>query len=106
MITGSSFRILQPYKNASFDQGARVLIKAYLNEEAQDGLKELIVTARQKGKKTIEVAKVLGDEKTGGAYTYTFIWASAPAGTYDLAMKIILQNGKIRFSERVPIVVR
>ena len=62
--------------------------------------------AKQKGEKTIDVAKATGDAETGGAYVYTFIWDTVPAGTYELSLKIVLQDGKIRFSERVPIVVR
>ena len=105
-ISGGNSRILDPYKNESFDEGERILIKAYLNEEARDDLKELIILARQKDRKTIEVAKVPGDPETGGAYIYTFIWDSASVGVYDLQLKIILQDGKMRFSERIPIVVR
>jgi len=106
ILSGGNSRILEPYKNASYKEGSRIVIEAYLNDEAQEGLKELIVSAKQKGKRSIEVAKVMGDEKGGGAYIYTFIWDSAPAGTYELSMKIVLRDGKIRFSERVPIVVR
>jgi hypothetical protein len=106
VLQGGNSRILEPYKNESFTEGRRVLIKAYLNEEAQDNLKELIVLAKRKGQRSIEVAKVLGDPETGGAYIYTFIWDSAPVGTYDLQLKIVLQDDKIRFSEKVPIVVR
>ena len=105
-ISGGNSRILEPYKNESFHDGERILIQAALNKEAQDDLKELIVLAKQKGKRSIEVAKALGDPKGGGAYIYTFIWDSAPAGTYNLQLKIVLQNDKMRFSERVPIVVR
>ena len=105
VLKGTS-RILDPYENESFDEGERILIKVYLSEEAQANLKELNVLAKQADKKTIEIAKVLGDPEAGGAYTYTFIWDSAPAGTYELFLKIVLQDEKMRFSERVPIVVR
>ncbi len=105
VISGQS-RILEPTRNESFDEGGRIVIEAALNSEAQANLKELIVFAKQKGKKTIEVAKVKGDAETGGAYTYKFIWDSVPAGTYELSLKIVLQDGKLRFSDRVPIVVR
>jgi hypothetical protein len=104
-LAGAS-RILEPFKNASFDEGGRVLIKAYLDEETRKSLKQLIVTAKREGGKTAEIAKAIGDEKTGGAAIYTFIWDSVPAGTYELSLKIVLQDGNTRFSGKVPIVVR
>ena len=93
-------------RNKSFDEGDRILIKAALNKEAREGLKELIVLAKRKGKRSIQIAKVVGDENVDAAYVYTFIWDSAPAGVYDLSLKIMLQDGKLRFSEKVSIVVR
>lgn len=102
-ISGGSSRIVEPYANASFRSSGRAVIKAYLNEEAQENLEELILLAKPKSGRSIEVAKI---ESQGGAALYTFIWDSPPAGTYDLSMKIILQDGKIRFTERVPVVVR
>jgi len=104
-LVGNS-RILEPYKNASFDEGGRILIKAYLDEETRKNLKQLIVTAKRKEGKTSEIAKAIGDPKTGGAAIYTFIWDSVPSGTYDLSLKILLNDDKLRFSEKVPVVVR
>lgn len=106
VIFGNSSRILEPHENESFKEGDRILVKVYLNQEAQDELKELNVLAKQKGKRSITIAKQSGDPDAGGAYAYTFIWDSAPVGTYDLSLKIELQNGKLRFSERVAIVIR
>ena len=105
-LQGGASRILEPYRNQSFDEGKRALIKVYLNEDDREKLKELIVSAKQKGQKSVEIAKVPGDPDAGGAYIYTFIWDSVPAGTYELQMKVVLQDEKIRFSQRVPIVVR
>jgi len=104
---GGATRILEPYKNESFTEGSRLLIKAYLDEETRKNLKELVLIARRKdGGRILEVAKVVGDEKTGGAAQYTFIWDSVPAGVYDLSLKSTLNDDNIRFSSRVPIVVR
>ena len=105
-LQGGASRIVEPYRNQSFEEGKRVLIKVYLNEDDREYLKEFVLSAKQKGKKSIEIAKVPGDPEVGGAYIYTFIWDSVPAGTYELQMKVSLQNDKIRFSPRVPIVVR
>lgn len=105
-VSSGQSRIVQPTSNESFDEGSRILIEASLNDESQKDLKELTLIAKQKGKKSIEIATVKGEEGLGGAYGYTFIWDSAPAGTYDLSLKIVLQDGKIRSSARVPIVVR
>ncbi len=105
-LQGGASRILDPYRNASFTAGKRVLIQAYLNEEDRSQLEELIILAKREGQRSIEVAKALGDPDSGGAYTYTFIWDAVPAGKYELQMKATLQDGKIRFSQRVPIVVR
>jgi membrane peptidoglycan carboxypeptidase len=103
--TSDSSHISEPYKNQSFNEGDRVLVQASLSEEDQKNLKELTVFA-QKGKKSIEIANASADPKTGGAYVYTFIWDKVLAGTYDLSLKIVLQDGRIRFSERVPVMVR
>lgn len=105
-VTNGNSRILEPYRNESFHTDERILVQAALNTEAQDELKELVVLAKQKGDKSIEIAKVVSEVGEKGAYIYTFIWDSAPAGTYELLLKITLQDGKIRFSQRVPIVVR
>jgi hypothetical protein len=104
-LAGGS-RILEPFKNASYDEGGRVLIKAYLDEDTRKNLKQLTVTAKRKGGKSSEIAKAVGDPKTGGAAIYTFIWDSVPSGTYDLSLKILLNDDKLRFSEKTPIVVR
>ena len=98
--------ITEPYKNQSFDQGSKILIQSTLSDEARAKLKELIIYAKSSTGKNIEVARAQGDPVKGGAYTYTFIWDSASAGTYDLSMKIALNDGKIRFSGKVPIIVR
>jgi len=105
-LQGGASRILEPYQNESFSEGRRVLVKAYISAEDRKQLKELVVSAKQKGEKSFEIAKALGDPDAGGAYIYTFIWDSVPAGTYELQMKVTLQDEKIRFSQRVPIVVR
>ncbi|MBU1017876.1 penicillin-binding protein [Patescibacteria group bacterium] len=103
---GGASRILEPYRNESFSENKRVLIKAYLSEDDRKQLKELVISAKRKDEKSIVIAKALGDPSVGGAYIYTFIWDSVPAGTYELQMKVVLQDEKIRFSQRVPIVVR
>ncbi|MBN2096095.1 penicillin-binding protein [Candidatus Peregrinibacteria bacterium] len=105
-LQGGASRILEPYRNESFSEGRRVLVKAYLSNDDRKQLKELVISAKKKGEKSIEIAKAIGDTGVGGAYIYTFIWDSAPAGTYELQMKVVLQDEKIRFSQRVPIVVR
>jgi membrane peptidoglycan carboxypeptidase len=105
IATGDSSRIVEPYKNQSFNAGGRILIQAELSSDAQQNLKELTVFAK-KGKKSLGVASASGDAEKGGAPVYTFIWDGAQAGTYELSLKIVLQNGTIRFSDRVPIVVR
>jgi hypothetical protein len=106
VLNGGESRILRPFDNETFDVGDRVLVKAYLSEEDRGSLETLTVTARQKGARSLEIAHVDGGDDNKGAHTYTFIWDSAPAGTYELTMKIVRADGKIRFSKRVPIVVR
>jgi len=93
-------RIIEPYKNQSFNAGKNILIQVALNKKDRANLKELIVTARKKGK-IIKVA-----ETKSSASAYTFIWNKVHAGTYDLQFKTVLKDGKMRFSERVPVVVR
>jgi membrane peptidoglycan carboxypeptidase len=104
-LTGNS-RILEPSKGATYGEGGRVLIKAYLDESSRGSLKELTIFAKRSGGRQTEVAKALGDPKTGGAASYTFIWGNVPAGNYDLFMRVVLNNDKIQFSEKVPIEVK
>ena len=101
-----SSSITDPYSNQSFDQGSNILIKAAMSDESRQKLKELIVYAKSSLGKNIQIADAAGDPDKGGAYTYTFIWDTASAGNYDLYLKIILQDGTIRFSSKVPIVVK
>ncbi len=100
-LTGDS-RIIEPTKNVSFSEGGTVLIKAYLSNEDRSNLKELTVFAKKEdSSRSTTITTASGD-----AQTYTFIWDSPPAGRYELYLQIKLEDGKLRFSQRVPIVVR
>jgi hypothetical protein len=97
-------RILQPGANASFRQGERVLIKIYVGNNDRSTLSDLYVLAKQESGLPQEIAHVSGSDN--GASAYTFIWDSPPAGRYEFFLKLALDDGKLRFSKRVPIVVR
>ena len=104
-------RILKPRKNATLDEGEHTIIKIYLDPEAQKNMKELTVFAKKTGIRSFEIAKAQGSSNNNttnriGAQTYTFIWDSPPSGRYELSLKIIMQDGKIWFSEKIPVVVR
>ena len=99
-------RILKPVQNSSFNQGESIPVQIYLDEEVRSQLTELSVTAKSGKGTQVDIAKTVGDLKTGGAQLYTFIWDAPTAGQYELFFKMALQNGKIRFSEKVAIVVR
>lgn len=103
---GGNTRIIEPIKNSSFDEGERVLVQVYLDAEGQENLAEMTVYAKRKGHQSIEIAKILGEEGANAASLYTFIWDSVPVGTYELQMKVVLRNEKIRFSGKIPLVVR
>ncbi|MFH1012622.1 MAG: Ig-like domain-containing protein, partial [Candidatus Peregrinibacteria bacterium] len=95
-------RLIAPTKNKSYDQGEPIIVKAYVDEASRDELKELIVFYQQEGGRPVEVAKSFVNH----AATHTFIWDTPSAGRYELYFKVVLQDGKIRFSEKIPIVVR
>lgn len=100
-LSGDS-RILEPASKASFDEGATVLIQAYVSSEHRNNLKELSIFSKKVDSNssfTITTAK-------GDAQTYTFIWSSPSAGRYEIYLKIELNDGKIYFSKRVPITIR
>lgn len=99
-LSGDS-RIYEPSKNTSFNIGESVLIKAYISEDERADLDEVIVMVKGDSAIGTEIASASGD-----ANTYSFIWSSPNAGTYELYLKVVLDNGKIRFSKRVPVVVR
>jgi membrane peptidoglycan carboxypeptidase len=98
--TGDS-RITLPERNASYDSGGRVVIKAYLSDEDTDNLDKLILYAKKESGSTIEIAT-----SEGSAQNYTFIWDSPPSGRYELYFKTELSGGVTHFSSRVSILVR
>ena len=53
----------------------------------------------------VKFAKIDADNQQG-ASTYSIIWDSPPSGRYELYLKIILNDGKLRFSKKVPVVIR
>ena len=100
-LSGAS-RILEPGANASFDEGGKVLIKTYFANSERQNLKELTILAKKEDNvRPLEITTA-----TGGAQTYTFIWDSPMAGRYEIYFKAELEDGKLYFSKRVPIVVR
>jgi len=96
-------RLLQPAPNQSFDPGASVVLKAYLDDATRSTLKTLLVFAKPEKGNPVLIAQ--SSEQTTAPF-YTFVWPTPAAGRYELFLKIVLQNGEIRFSERVPLVVR
>ncbi len=99
-FTGVS-RILEPRKNISYDQGEPLFVKIYLDDEAQELFESAKITLKKSGEKTEDLFEVEGPSQTA-----TFIWDSPLSGTYDLQLKVNLTNGKTRFSEKIPIVIR
>jgi len=100
-MSGAS-RLISPTANTSYSAGERMLIKAYVAEDERSNVKQILVLAKKEDGKIVEVARAEG----GGASTYTFIWAGPPSGRYELYLKIILNDSKMRFSQKVPVVVR
>ena len=101
----NSPKIIKPYNNESFNEGDRVIINVALDSATQRNLKKLMLLTK-KGKTQTQIASAEGHSDKGGSLNYTFIWDKAPAGTYELILKTVLQNGKIQFGERVSVVVR
>ncbi len=103
-LTGTS-RILKPRNNASYDEGGQVLIQGFIDEDSRETVKEVVVLSKKAGSQAEEITKIfIGNE--GAAPTYSIIWDSPEAGTYELYLKIILQDGKLRFTKKVPVVIR
>ncbi len=100
-LSGTS-RLLEPTKNESINEGSRMLIKAYLADSERDNLKKLTILAKKDDSpRAMEIATA-----TGSAQTFTFIWDSLSAGRYEIYFKAETEDGKLYFSQRVPIVVR
>ncbi|MBN2307074.1 penicillin-binding protein [Candidatus Peregrinibacteria bacterium] len=103
-LTGNS-RILLPSDNANLDEGGQILIKAFVSENDRNEVADLFFLAKKSDQLPDEIAKInVADE--AGASTYSVIWDSPPSGTYELYLKIVLKDGKLRFSKKVPVVVR
>lgn len=95
-------RVLEPAKNDSFNEGNRVLIKAYLADSERDNLKQVTILAKKDNNhRAMEITTA-----SGNAQTFTFIWDSPSAGRYEIYFKVELGDGKLYFSKRVPVVVR
>ncbi|MFH0838068.1 MAG: Ig-like domain-containing protein, partial [Patescibacteria group bacterium] len=103
-LSGSS-RILLPRDNADLKEGDQVLVKAFVSEDDRNNLADIYFLAKKAGQLPIEIAKINSANSVGAA-TYSVIWNSPPSGTYELYLKIVLTDGKLRFSKKVPVVVR
>jgi len=99
-----TFKITKPRKNAVYNQGDRVLVGVYLDEDTRKNIKELILLSKKSKGRPSEISKLQID--SGGAQSYTFIWDNPQAGQYELYLKIVLNDDKIRFSQKVPMIVR
>lgn len=99
-----NFRIIKPSKNTVYNQGDRAVVEVYLDEDTRKNIKELILLSKEVNGRSLEISKLQID--SGSAKSYTFIWDNPPAGRHELYIKIVLDNGKMRFSQRVPVVVR
>ncbi|MBU0706232.1 transglycosylase domain-containing protein [Patescibacteria group bacterium] len=103
-LSGSS-RILLPRDNANLNEGDQVLVKAFVAEDDRNNLADIYFLTKKAGQLPDEIAKI-NTANEAGAATYSVIWASPPAGTYELYLKIVLTDGKLRFSKKIPVVVR
>lgn len=100
-LSGNS-RLIEPIKNDSFNEGSRILIKAYLADSERINLEGLTIFAKKEDSlRAIEIATA-----SGSAQTFTFIWDSPSAGRYEIYFKAESEDGKLYFSQRVQIVVR
>lgn len=103
-LKGNS-RLLLPRENANLDEGDQILVKAFISEDDRDDVADIFFLAKKSGQLPDEIAKISATDESG-ASTYSVIWNSPPAGTYELYLKIVLDNGKLRFSKKIPVVVR
>lgn len=103
-LTGDS-RILLPSSNANLDEGSQILVKAFITESDRQNLSEVILLAKKADQLPSDIAKINTSDEAG-ASTYSVIWDSPAGGTYELYLKIVLKDGKLRFSKKIPVVVR
>ena len=103
-LSGNS-RLLAPRDNATLNEGDQILLKAFISEGDRDALEDIYFLVKKSGQLAEEIASVSASNNTGSS-TYSVIWDSPPAGTYELYLKIVLEDGKLRFSKKVPVVVR
>lgn len=98
-------RILLPASNANLDEGSEIIVKAFITEADRQNLSEVILLAKKADQLPTDIAKINTSEEAG-ASTYTVIWDSPAGGTYELYLKIVLKDGKLRFSKKISVVVR
>jgi len=98
-------RLLLPRNNDSFDEAEAILVKAYISDADRRSIAEIIFLSKKSGQLPNELATIVTTEEDS-ASTYSIIWDSPPAGTYELYLKLVLDDGKLRFSKKVPVVVR
>jgi len=98
-------RILSPSANSSFDEGKGIPINAFITEGDRATLQEVIFLAKKDGQQPKVIGSVVANA-SGGAETYSVVWSTPPAGTYEIYVKLVLDDEKLRFSTKVPIVVR
>ena len=99
---GGSTRITSPKNNSFVDEGDSVNIAAFLSQADQELIKSVEFVAKKANQAAKTIGSVQGDP---GNANYSLIWDTPPAGTYELYLKIILDGGDIKFTNRVDIVV-
>ncbi len=98
--TGNS-RMLSPKSGSNFDANDSILVKAFIGEGDQDGLESVVILAKPKKGAPLEVGSI--DFTENPSSHIQFIWNGAFVGEYQLYMKMMLEGGKTRFSERVDV---
>lgn len=102
-VVGDS-QLLAPKASDDLTEGSQILLKAFVAEADRNGLENIIFLSKKAGSQPTEIAEVM-PTKDMNSSAYSVIWDSPTAGTYDLYFKVVLSDGKIRFSKKVSVVV-
>lgn len=95
-------RILEPANNSTFTEGSKIPIQGFISEGDRDNFKTLTFVAKKSGGGSQQIASI--SPGLDALSTYTTIWEPL-AGTYELSLKITLNDGTLRFSNKVSVVI-
>ncbi len=99
---GGSSRLTAPASNSFYEQGDSVTLEGFLSQSDQQSIKEVAFQAKKSGQ-GVQVIGVIPASPSSAVYSV--VWDTPPAGTYEVYMSLIMTDGSLKVTNKVPLVV-